>query len=72
MRELVSRIRKLEKAGIQKSEKSIREGTRARDECQRRLEEVKEDGRKVVSEGMMSIEKGKQSVCLSAASTAVQ
>lgn len=66
----------MEKAVIQKSEKSIREGTRAREdweeESQRRSEEVKEDGRKVVSEGMMSIEKGEQSVCSSAASTAVQ
>ena len=72
----MSTIRRLEKAVIQKSEKRIREGTRAREdweeENQRRSEEVKEEGRKVVSEGMMSIEKGKQLVCSSAASTVVQ
>jgi len=78
MRELVRTIRKLEKAVIQKIEKSLREGTGARgdweEESQRRSQEFKEEGGvgEVVSEGMMSVEKEKQLICSSAASTAVQ
>jgi len=84
MRELVSTIRKLEKALIQKSGKMVRESTGAREdweeEIQRRSGEVKEGGRgrgrggegEMVSEGTMSIEREKQLICSSAAWTVVQ